>query len=271
MRINAPLNSPVSLRRQGVRAFALLLALGLAWFGARTLAAQAPATAAKPSAALAPATRSHRPEDRNRPHRSSQNRGDQRPGAAHSKPRAASEAANPEASLPVTPPAPVVPLWPVNEKADPASVRWDSQGLRIEADNSSLAQILSDVATATGAKVEGLSTDQRIFGDYGPGPARDVLSQLFEGSGYNIVLIGEQGQGTPIEIVLSLRQTGAALPPTASPAPASDEDTDTEDQPAQPPPARSGFGFGGPRIPPQVQQQTQQREQQMQPPDHPQN
>jgi hypothetical protein len=116
-----------------------------------------------------------------------------------------------------------------------------------------------------------LSTDQRIFGDYGPGPARDVLSQLFEGSGYNIVLIGEQGQGTPIEIVLSLRQTGAALPPTASPAPASDEDTDTEDQPAQPPPARSGFGFGGPRIPPQVQQQTQQREQQMQPPDHPQN
>lgn len=193
MRINASLNSPVSLRRQGVRAFALLLALGLAWVGARTLAAQAPATAAKPSAALAPANRAHRPEDRNRPHRSSRNRGNQRPGLAHSKPTAASasNAAAQEASLPVTPPAPVLPLWPVNEKANPASVRWDSRGLRIEAENSSLDQILRDVATATGAKVEGLSTDQRIFGDYGPGPARDVLSQLFEGSGYNLVLIGE--------------------------------------------------------------------------------
>lgn len=265
MRINAPLNSPVSLRRQGVRACALLLGLGLAWFGARTLAAQAPATSAKPSAALAPANRAHRPEDRNRPHRSGRNRGNQRPGSAHSKPSSASNAAAQAASLPVTPPAPVLPRWPVNEKAAPASVRWDSRGLRIEADNSSLAQILRDVATATGAKVEGLSTDPRIFGDYGPGPARDVLSQLFEGSGYNLVLVGEQGQGTPLEIVLSLRQTGAAPPPAANFAAADDEDTETEDQPSQPPPpVRSGFGFGGPRIPPQ-------RDQQMQPPDHPPN
>jgi hypothetical protein len=160
----------------------------------------------------------------------------------------------------------VVPPWPVNEKADPASVRWDSRGLRIEADNSSLAQILNDVAAITGAKVEGLSTDQRIFGNYGPGPARDVLSQLFDGSGYNILLTGEQGQGTPLKIVLSLRQTGAALP-SANLTPASDEDTDTEDQPYQPPPARSGFGFGGSRIPPQMPP----HDQQMQPPDHPPN
>ena len=53
---------------------------------------------------------------------------------------------------------------------------WDSQGLRIEARNSSLQQILNDVSTATGAKVDGLGTDERVFGIYGPGQARDVLA-----------------------------------------------------------------------------------------------
>ena len=58
---------------------------------------------------------------------------------------------------------------------------WDSQGLKIDASNSSLAQILKDVATATGARWQGLEQDQRIFGSYGPGPARDVLTQLLDG------------------------------------------------------------------------------------------
>ena len=77
---------------------------------------------------------------------------------------------------------------------------------------------------------------------YGPGPARDVLSQLLQGSGYNVVLIGDQGQGTPREIVLSLRHAGACNDAAANPAPASEEDTDTEEQP-QPgqPPVRPGM------------------------------
>ena len=78
-------------------------------------------------------------------------------------------------------PAPVVPeppKWPLNDPPAPAAVRWDSQGLQIQATNSSLRQILDEVATTTGAKVEGLQGDERVFGDYGPGPARDVISQI---------------------------------------------------------------------------------------------
>ena len=44
---------------------------------------------------------------------------------------------------------------------------WDSRGLEIEAYNSSLNQILRQVAADTGAKLEGLTQDQRVFGSYG--------------------------------------------------------------------------------------------------------
>ena len=101
-----------------------------------------------------------------------------------------------------------MPHWPLNDRPAEAFVVWDSHGLRINATNSSLQQILKDVSTATGTKVEGLTTDQRVFGNYGPGQARDVLSQLLQGSGYNVLMIGDQGQGVPRQILLSARQGG---------------------------------------------------------------
>ncbi len=103
------------------------------------------------------------------------------------------------------PAAPEPPKWPVNDPPTPPSIRWDSQGLQVGATNSSLRQILDDVATATGAKVEGLQGDERVFGEYGPGPAKDVISQILHGSTYNVLMLGDEGQGTPREIILSER------------------------------------------------------------------
>ncbi|MFZ0743271.1 MAG: hypothetical protein WAM85_02645, partial [Terracidiphilus sp.] len=101
--------------------------------------------------------------------------------ATHSAPHHAkrsskhvSSAATP--AIPAPPAAPPAPNWPINDKPAPATVSWDSSGLRIDAANSSLHQILSDVATATGAKVEGMGSDERVYGDYGPGQVREVLS-----------------------------------------------------------------------------------------------
>jgi hypothetical protein len=189
-----------------------------------------------------------------------------RPSAAH-RIAAQTEAA----ATPITPPAPPPPPdWPANDKPSPASIGWDSQGLRIEAQNSSLKQIMSDVSTATGAKVEGLDTDQRVFGIYGPGRARDVLSQLLQGSGYNVMMIGDQGQGTPRQILLSLRQRGETHPAAAgNQASAADEDTEAEEpQPQQTPsiPNRPVVPSPGlaPRTPQQIMQEMQRRQQQMQ-------
>jgi hypothetical protein len=142
------------------------------------------------------------------------------------------------------------PNWPVNDKPAPASVTWDSQGLSINAANSSLQQILNDVSTATGAKIEGLNSDERVFGAYGPGQARDVLSQLLHGSGYNVLLIGDQGQGTPREIVLSARQSSPQTPTANNPNNNPEEDTDADEQPQQEPrPGVPPFRPGGPMRP----------------------
>jgi hypothetical protein len=93
-------------------------------------------------------------------------------------------------------------------------VSWDSRGLEIEASNSSLDQILHQVAATTGAKLEGLTQDQRVFGSYGPGPGCDVLSKLLDGSGYNVLMIGRRDTDAPLEIVLSARSP--ASPQTAA-------------------------------------------------------
>ncbi len=107
------------------------------------------------------------------------------------------------------PAQPETPKWPANQTPSPATVTWDSQGLHIVAANASLTRILDEVSTETGAKVEGIATDERVFGEYGPGQARDVLAELLAGSGYDFLLVGDQGKGTPREIMLSTHHAGA--------------------------------------------------------------
>jgi hypothetical protein len=158
---------------------------------------------------------------------------------------------------PEQPKTPEAPHWPANEHPALATVTWDSKGLRIEAENSSLQQILKDVSTATGAKVEGLGTDERVFGEFGPGQARDVLSKLLHGSGYNVIMVGDQGQGAPRQIVLSSRNSGdaqAAVKKSGTDADDDDAADDVEDQPQAPPAPliRPGFSPGGQQRPPQM-------------------
>jgi hypothetical protein len=172
----------------------------------------------------------------------------------------------------LAPPAPILPYWPVNDHSSPATIVWNSHGLRIEAANSSLRQILEEVSTDTGARIQGLGGDQRIFGVFGPGPARDVLSQLLQGSGYNILMIGDQGQGTPRQILLtSVNAAGASNPANKSTASSSEEeDTDTDEQ-AQPTPPTPSQPAPEPgnliRTPqPMMDQMQQERIQQQQQP-----
>jgi len=192
-----------------------------------------------------------------------------KPAHIHKRPSPAHHAVSPapDVPVPVTPPEPEKPNWPAFDHPAQASVVWDSHGLKIDATNSSLQQILKDVATATGVKVDGMSSDQRVFGTYGPGQARDVLSQLLQGSGYNVIMIGDQGQGTPRQILLSTRQSSAS-PAAAKTGQANSEDDDADEPPApQEPeqPVRPAFPPGTPpRSPQQIMQEMQQRQQQIQ-------
>jgi hypothetical protein len=121
-----------------------------------------------------------------------------------------------------------------------------------------------------------MDKDERVFGTYGPGAARDVLSQLLDGSGYNVLLIGDRGQGTPRRVVLSGRSgANGQAPPTKAQSAPSDEDSEGDqqaDQPAEqpqpeppPPPLQNGPAPGVPvRTPQQILQEMQQRQQQIQ-------
>ena len=198
------------------------------------------------------------------------------PHRAHTKKhpvKQASALATPVA--PVQPAAPPPPDWPANDKAQPPSVAWNGRDLTIAAANSSLDQILHEVSTATGLKVEGYqsasgSSDQRIYGSYGPASARVVLGQLLDGSGYNVIMVGDRGAGTPRELLLT-SQAKAAQPGAAHPAAQQNNEDEPAEEPEpapvenQPPTALPP----GVRTPQQMRQELMQRQQQQQLPNMP--
>ena len=181
------------------------------------------------------------------------------------------------------PPAAPAPIWPANQPPNQAKVSWDGRALEIEASNSSLDEILHQVAVDTGAKFEGLTQDERIFGTYGPGPAREVLSKLFDGFGYNVLMMGGGNDDAPLEVVFlastpASPQTDANTRNRGNPK---DDDAAVppEPEPAPPPPMKTPFGngdSGSPETPqqimqdilnrqPKIDQQLQQQDQQNHP------
>lgn len=132
----------------------------------------------------------------------------------------------PFATGPATaPPAPAPVLMPqpvttprdslLQHPAKPADVTVKPGSLTIKADNSSLSQILQQISKSTGMKVDGLGQDERIFGSYGPGDPREVLLSLLEGSGYNVLMVGDD-KGAPRELSLSQRSAGSNIASAAS-------------------------------------------------------
>jgi hypothetical protein len=177
------------------------------------------------------------PETAAPPHRPSRARMDSAPAPAPAPAQTApvpAPAPTPVSTpVPAATPAPVStdnPNWPKDQPATPAVVQWDSHGLRISAKNSSLKQILAEISLKLGAKLDGTVGDERVFGEYGPAPAKEVLMELLQGSAYNLMLVGDQGEGTPRQIVLSTRAAkGATQASAAQPAQnGSDDDSDSD-------------------------------------------
>jgi hypothetical protein len=115
-----------------------------------------------------------------------------------------------------------------------AQVKVSNGMLSVQAENSNLSQVLHDIGSATGMKVEGLGRDERVFGHYGPAPPKDVLTALLDGAGYNVLMVGEIAEGTPKQLILSQRKGSATSAPAPDAnAPPSPEDEDAEPDPGQ--------------------------------------
>ena len=131
---------------------------------------------------------------------------DQQKPAAH-KHRKKAKA---EALAVTAPPVPTVAPNLLDQPATPATVRSANNELTVTAHNSSLAQILRQVSSQTGMKLDGMSADERVFGSFGPGATREVLTALLNGTSYNLIMVGDLPNGAPRELLLSRRSGGAA-------------------------------------------------------------
>jgi hypothetical protein len=160
-----------------------------------------------------------------------------------------------------------------------AEVTLAAHTLAVKADNSALSQILRDIASSTGMQFDGLSKDERIFGNYGPGEPREVLLALLEGSGYNVVMVGATPGGAPRQLSLSQRvasTTPASTPNRSNSAEEDDDDQEVQQAPqpeppqpvTQPPPGNppGGDGQQPPRSPQEILQELQRLRQQGQQP-----
>lgn len=168
-------------------------------------------------------------------------------------------------------PRPNLPPSLLDQPAAPAQVTLSNGSLSVDAHNSSLSEILKEVGTSSGMTVDGFGKDSRVFGVYGPGPPRDVLSSLLDGAGYNFLMVGATQAGAPREIVLTARSNA----PISAPGPGSsqpDEDEEPQNnfpQPEPPPvqPPTMPPAEQRPRTPQEMLQELQRlRQQQMQQP-----
>lgn len=105
-----------------------------------------------------------------------------------------------------------------------AIVLYNRGQLEVSAQNSSLSQILGDIAGRTGMKITGTVNEEHMFGLYGPGTPASVLTKLLEGTGTNMVLRASSS-GLPTELILTPR-TGSPDPPCPN-APCSTNTTAT--------------------------------------------
>ncbi len=115
-----------------------------------------------------------------------------------------------------------------------AEIKYDGAMLTVAASDSSLNQILREIARQTGMKVTGGVTDDRVFGTYGPASPSAVLASLLEGTSSNMLIV-QDASHKPTELVLSPR-VGRITPPNPNAAGFEDSDNASE---APPQPVRS--------------------------------
>jgi hypothetical protein len=229
------------------------------------------------------------------------------PPRHHAKKKVAKQSVQAQPVPPTQPLPPSGPLPGFNLDQIPSSaplVAYQSGQLTIVAQNSTLGDILRSVHAQTGATVDMPSNStERVVGHFGPGPAREVLASLLNGSHFDYVLLGTATNPNALDkVVLMARPIGpaeqpaveanaAAPPQPGTPVPfarpqaaaqaaaqaaeesaddsaedATDDSADQGDDQAAQPAATPPNGQVAPKTPEELLQQLQQQQQQQQQP-----
>jgi hypothetical protein len=124
------------------------------------------------------------------------------------------------AVLATAPPPPPQPLVPEQMSPTPPQVTYRNGLLTIVAANSTLSDILHEVAVRTGATVEAPANliGQRVAARIGPAPPREVMADLLSGLDY-IVVGASNDPGAIRNIILSPGSSpGLSVGPASQPA-----------------------------------------------------
>jgi hypothetical protein len=118
-------------------------------------------------------------------------------------------------------------------------VAYQDGKLTIIAQNSTLGDVLRAVRTRTGATVDvPPNATERVVGHLGPGPAREVLASLLNGSHFDYVLLGSATNPNALDRVILMAKSGDVNQP-AQPA-ANEAAVQPQGQPQNPPPGAEG-------------------------------
>lgn len=113
--------------------------------------------------------------------------------------------------LPAYTPAPLQPLPLDQVPAVAPRVQYTGGELSIVAHNSTLADVLKAVRQQTGAELEiPPNASERVVADIGPGPARDVLAKLLNGTHFNYVMVGSANDPTAVQSIVLTPKSGGA-------------------------------------------------------------
>ena len=152
-----------------------------------------------------------------------------------------------QASPPPLPSGPTGPIQqvPLDWMAPVApQVSYEKGQLTIVAPNSTLGDILRAVRKQTGAEIDIPEAKERVVTHLGPGPAREVIAELLNGSRFNYVLLGSPENASVLTRVVLVAKTApeaggvqltgqqqAAMrePGVMSPPPPQEMTTDTSD------------------------------------------
>jgi len=89
--------------------------------------------------------------------------------------------------------------------------------LRIRVENSTMGDVLRAVQRATGASIDfpGFASE-RVNVNLGPGPLRDIVTSLLDGSRYDYILLASRQSNSIERILLTMRRDGSA--PSSTPS-----------------------------------------------------
>jgi hypothetical protein len=152
------------------------------------------------------------------------------PAVAETQAQQASPAHNPQTHKkrkakqePPPPPLPSGPTGPVQQMpldsiaAMAPQVSFQNNELTIVAPNSTLADILRAVRKQTGAEIDIPPAPERVVTHLGPGPAREIVAELLNGSRFNYVLLGSPSDQTVLTRVVLVAKSGPEVTPGVAP------------------------------------------------------